>query len=79
MREERRIAPLAEAQLAAWQVIAADWPVTGPSGLCGVCGKGVILRADAQGRPYRYTPEQVLAHIVLHLRSHHPDLDPDKP
>lgn len=72
---------LAAAQLAAWEAIAAEWTLlSSPQvSVCGQCHKGVILRADSYGIPYRYTREQELALIVLHLRSHHADLDPDRP
>ena len=76
------IAPLAAAQLAAWQQIAERWPLTlsagGRTRLCQSCGKGVYLETDEHGVPYRYTPAERTAHIVLHLRAHHADLDPDR-
>jgi hypothetical protein len=81
---------VAERQLAAWQAIAADWPVShdaqhgrdtamsahNRAWRCGDCQKGVALAYDDSGRRYQYTDEQWLALIVLHLRNHHPDLDP---
>ena len=81
------LAPRARSQLAAWEEIAAGWPLYGDRGpapgalsrveLCRLCDRGVILIRDEQYRPYEYTDEQRLALIVLHLRNHHPDLDPD--
>jgi hypothetical protein len=75
-------------QLAAWEKLAEDWPVShdaqygGPGSdlayRCGDCGKGVALAFDSQGRRYLYTDAQWLALVVLHLRNHHSALDPDK-
>ena len=73
---------LGDAQLAAWQEIAETWPVALDEdgiGRCSACGKGVILWLDPNGHPFLYTHEQVMAQTVLHLRNHHPDLDPDRP
>lgn len=72
---------LAERQLAAWEQIARDWPLSLDAegvGRCA-CGKGVLVWIDRHAKPYRYSHEQVLSLTVLHLRNHHPDLDPDKP
>lgn len=74
-------AGLAAAYLAAWMRIAANWPAKVDSeGVrrCTECGKGIMLVTDTSGRPYCYTPDQVDALTVLHLRSHHADLDPNK-
>jgi hypothetical protein len=80
-------------QLAAWEKLAEDWPVShdaqyggdytssghrDQSYRCGDCGKGVALAFDSQGRRYLYTDAQWLALVVLHLRNHHSALDPDK-
>lgn len=71
----------ARRQLAAWERIAENWEIYRASGSrvirCAACFKGVMLFADESGRRYRYTPDEELAHIVLHLRNHHQDLDPD--
>lgn len=74
------LAPLAAAQLAAWEKIAADWECREEGRVlrCAACGTGIMLTADGAGRPYRWTGEQALAMTVLHLRARHPDLDPDK-
>lgn len=81
---------LAERQLAAWQAIAETWLVShdaqysgpscpgDPSWRCGDCGTGIALAFDSQGKRYVYTDEQWLALVVLHLRNHHAELDPDK-
>lgn len=45
---------------------------------CDECGKGVWLATDIHGKLYHYTEDDRIAHIVLHLRNHHPDLDPDR-
>ena len=50
----------------------------GPVWRCADCGKGVYLDRDELGRTYTWTAEQKTAQVVLHLRNHHPDLDPDK-
>jgi hypothetical protein len=75
-------------QLAAWEKLAEDWPVshdaqyTSPASdrsyRCAACGKGIALAFDTQGARYLYTDAQWLALTVLHLRNHHADLDPDK-
>ena len=71
---------LAERQLAAWQEIAAHWPLRITTDVCECvqCGKGVYLIRDTRGLPFRWTYDQRLAQTVLHLRNHHADLDPDK-
>ena len=71
---------LAERQLAAWEAIAEDWPVSESDRVyrCGDCAGGVALATDMGGVRYLYTHEQYLALVVLHLRNHHADLDPDK-
>jgi hypothetical protein len=87
---------LAERQLAAWQRIAENWPVshdaqhpvTEPdpdadvygrdrSYRCGACEGGIALAVDGAGKRYLYTETQWMALVVLHLRNHHADLDPD--
>ena len=72
---------LAERQLAAWVMIAADWPTVIDERVvrCQACGGGIRLLKDVTGVMYQFDPAQVLALTVLHLRNHHPDLDPDKP
>ena len=70
---------LTEQQLAAWMKLAEHWPCDlTDDGVrrCTLCGKGIMLVTDSSGRPFRYTPEQVDALTVLHLRNHHADLDP---
>lgn len=73
------LGPVARSQLAAWEDMALAWTLY--KGLltdrCASCDKGVILRVDGYGRPYRYTRDQELALIVLHLRNFHADLDPN--
>jgi hypothetical protein len=73
------LAALAVAQLAAWEQIAATWPVSlsGETWRCGDCGGPVALALDAAKRTYQYTGEQFRALVVLHLRNHHADLDPN--
>lgn len=71
---------LAERQLAAWERLAEDWPVSvsDRAHRCGDCGKGIALSTDEQGHRYLYTETQWMAMVVLHLRNHHADLDPDQ-
>jgi hypothetical protein len=81
MLEQPKLGFLAVNQLAAWEALAEGWPVTADErgvGRCGQCGHGVLLQLDRNQVPYRYTHEQWLALVVLHLRNHHADLDPDK-
>lgn len=75
----------ARLQLAAWQEIAATWPYVirveddGQQVMaCGECGAGMWLVTDPGGVAYTWEPGQVLAMIVLHLRTRHADLDPDR-
>lgn len=68
---------LARLQLTAWQDLARGWQVD-DAGKCAECGKGVYLVTDSAGAAYRYTDAEQLALVVLHLRNHHADLDPDK-
>ena len=75
---------LGDRQLADWEAIAEPWTdrITLDEegiGRCHECGKGILMWIDRAGQPYRYTHEQVLSLTVLHLRNHHPGLDPDKP
>ena len=86
------MATLAEMQLHAWQELARNWPVSHDAQFsdaqaisrrdrayrCGVCGAGVALAYDLADRRYTYTAEQWLALVVLHLRNHHANLDPDR-
>jgi len=90
MLEQPRLGWQAAAQLAAWEKLAEDWPVSRDaqsqlitpvsdrSYRCGDCGKGIALAFDINGVRYLYTDQQWLALVVLHLRNHHEDLDPDK-
>ena len=75
-----QLAPVARDQLAAWQDIAQARGVhlDGRVWRCS-CGKGVYLDTDELGRTYVYTPEEKMAAMVLHLRNHHTDLNPDLP
>jgi hypothetical protein len=89
MLEQPKLGFLAVNQLAAWEALAEDWPVSHDSQYidqhgkdrsyrCGDCGKGVALAFDDNGARYLYTDAQWRALVVLHLRNHHADLDPDK-
>jgi hypothetical protein len=91
MLEEPKLGWQATSQLAAWEALAEDWPVSHDaqydqssaishrdrSYRCGDCGKGIALALDDQGKRYLYTDQQWRALVVLHLRNHHADLDPD--
>ena len=81
MLEPPKLGWQATTQLAAWQELAKDWPISLDEegvGRCDRCGHGVILWLDKNRVPYRYTDEQVRSLIVLHLRDYHADLDPGK-
>lgn len=72
---------IAETQLAAWRRIADTWPYWVIDGVrrCEKCGTGIMLEIDSSGRKFAYSADEIAALTVLHLRNHHPDLDPDKP
>ena len=74
------IAPIAQAQLAAWQALAADWATypDGPCRRCASCGQAVYRIKDDHGSAYQYRDGEILALAVAHLRQAHPDLDPDR-
>ena len=87
--ETPQLSHVATGQLAAWEAIARGWPVSHDTHFndahgkdrsyrCVDCRKGVALALDDAGHRYQYTDEQWLALVVLHLRNHHGDLDPDK-
>ena len=71
---------LAVSQLAAWERLAETWPVTeaGRRLECDQCHGSILLVTDRHGIAYQYSPTDYLALIVLHLRNHHPHLDPDR-
>ncbi len=71
---------LAQRQLAAWQQVAMSWLLRrGHDHLrCVDCHGPVLAIADADGRPYSLTPQQILDATVMHLRQRHEDLDPDR-
>lgn len=77
-----RLGAVARQQLAAWQQVAADWPVRvggGASHLhCGDCGGPVLAIADGTATAYHLTPQQIMDATVMHLRARHEDLDPDR-
>ena len=74
------LAPLAAAQLAAWEQLATGWECREEADVlrCADCDAGIMLLWDDAGRPYQWTGGQTVAMIVLHLRARHADLDPDK-
>jgi len=86
MLDRPGIAPLAMRQLAAWEDLAGRWPLELDSAChpwvwrCARCpsGKGVFLATDDQGSRYRWTAQQRIQMITLHLRNHHLDLDPER-
>lgn len=81
---QQGIAPLGQAQLAAWEGIARRWPTALDDHIhpwvwrCQSCERGIFLATDAAGNKYRYTPADRMALIVRHLRANHEDLDPDR-
>lgn len=79
----RRIGGLAVVQLALWEAIARNWPVslikreTGTHLTCRLCDVSV-LPVDDNHADYLLTADIMIAAIVAHLRNVHRDLDPDK-
>ena len=80
-REGTGTVRLGDRQLAAWEAIARGWKmeIDGRVVRCMACGRGIRLLKDVTGRMYLFGEDEVLALTVLHLRNHHPGLDPDKP
>lgn len=78
------LAPLALAQLAAWQVIAGAWPLvtiyhdTGLHISCGGCFESILPLTDSKDVGYRVSSDLILSSTVSHLRNVHRYLDPDK-
>ncbi len=76
------LAPLAQAQLAAWQDLAQTWPLTLDAAeghiRCGRCQQSVARLADDLGKAYSYWVRDWLAMVVAHLRQAHPEADPDR-
>lgn len=73
---------LAERQLAAWQAIARTWDARDCQQtvrVCNGCKLGMYLVTDQTGIPYQYTDDELLTMVVLHLRNHHMELDPEWP
>ena len=84
MLEPPAVAGLAQDQLAAWQKLAVGW-VSYPDRLgkvelqrCGSCHVGLYRTTDESGHPYHYSPDQLLAQVVAHLRQAHQDQDPTR-
>jgi hypothetical protein len=75
------IAPLAQRQLAAWQALAADWPVhaTDEDGqiklACGECGRGIVPLRNTTG-DYHYVLRHFTDATVMHLRQRHAEVEP---
>lgn len=86
MLEPPVLSYVARDQLAAWEGLARDWATVAMLDpgtqlrheRCSSCWQSVYRITDEQGHAYRYTPEQKLAAVVLHLRQAHAYLDPDK-
>ena len=77
----RTIDPLALRQLAYWEHLAKDWPVyTSEAGYvrCAYDDLAVWRTEDNQGQPYTWSPAEILAARVAHLRNHHPRIDPNE-
>ena len=73
-----QVTPAAAAELAAWEALAADWPVyqEGPCARCASCHMCVIRTHDGQGTAYAYSDANRLALAVAHLRQAHQNLAP---
>lgn len=68
-------------QLQAWEHLARNWPVFTDDAVhmrCAHCDLSIWRIEDNQGKRYEYTPAEVLALRVAHLRNHHPNLDPNE-
>lgn len=75
------IAPLAQRQLAAWQRVAADWPVHAIDQddemhlACGECGRSIVPLRNGSG-DYHYNLSHFTDATVMHLRARHADMEP---
>ena len=72
---------IGELQLAAWQGIAESWPVyldENEHFRCQKCNVTIWRLSDDNGQGYIYTPEELLALKVAHIRQSHSELDPNK-
>lgn len=73
------LAPLALAQLAAWQEAAISWPLRlneADGHLRCKCGRSVVPLTDRDGVAYAVTPRLVTDSVVRHLRESHPEEEP---
>ena len=81
MPEPRQLAPLALAQLAAWQGAASEHSLTvvyrgnGIHLICSEDYETVFPIADGQGNGYRFALADLTAAVVAHLRNRHRDLE----
>lgn len=86
MLEPPVISYVARNQLAAWEELARNWATVAlldPGTAvrverCSSCWQCVYRITDEHGHAYRYSDEQKLAAVVLHLRQAHAYLDPDR-
>lgn len=74
------IGPLATRQLAAWQELAATWPLragrTGSHLVCAGCDASVLPLVDGGDLPYAVTVQMITDATVMHLRRRHADMEP---
>jgi hypothetical protein len=84
-RPEGEIAPIALAQLEEWEAVAREWPVERhthqseyspprPGWCCAKCDKTIWFVNDPFGKIYQYTPREILALKVAHLRQCHQEV-----
>jgi len=68
---------IAQDQLKYWQEIAFTWTtfdarINGREGVqCGRCSQTIFFRSDVGGNRFQYTPDQILALMVAHIRQTH--------
>lgn len=75
------VAPIAQAQLEAWEAFASDWPVRYREredsqqlfALCLDCGQAIYPVTDPHRKPFKYKSSETLAMMVGHLRQRHRD------
>lgn len=76
-REKGEIAQVALDQLAAYEGVAATWPILRhvhhyrECRCCGKCDQTLWFNSDPEERPYQYTGRETLALIVAHIRQIH--------
>lgn len=75
-RPPGEIAPIAWEQLKPYRDAASTWPVheDGRFNRCRVCTQNIWFWHDANGNPYVYETDEIIALIVAHIRQVHPEV-----